>query len=505
MSPLWMALPIALPLAGGALLLALPDSARWQRSVSLSACSVHLAVAIALLLAADQGTATHLLVGNWPAPFGIVLTLDRLAALMLALTAFLGWLVSLHSTGGSDRRAPHFHALLQFQLMGLNGAFLTGDLFNLFVWFELLLIASYALLLHGANAEQLRAGLRYVVYNLLASALFLVALALIYAQAGTLNLADLARVIASLPAEQSGLLQIAATLLLLVFAVKAGLLPLGFWLPGSYSVAPAAVAALFAIMTKVGVYAILRVGTTLFADTAMAAQAARFLLPVGLITLAVATLGSLAARGLRSLIAWLVMAAAGLLIAALALGSGAAQAAALYYLIQTTLTAACLFMLADLIAARRGDRGDQLELRAPLIAPRGLTLMFALALVAAAGLPPLPGFLGKALILQASLAHPAAPWVWGIVLASSLGILIALTRAWSQLVWNRSAARDSAAEVTDPRAWLSPALLLAGLIALSAQAGPVQRYLQAAAEQLQRPQNQAVLDLAPQPRPEIHP
>lgn len=492
-----IAWPILWPLLCAALLLFVPN-AQMQRWISIAACSLQLALAIALIGIADQEQPLVHLAGNWPAPFGIALVLDRLAALMLLLTAALGLIVAAAAFRDLDTRAPHFHALLQFQLMGLSGAWLTGDLFNLFVWFELLLIASYALLLHGAGGPQIRAGLRYVVYNLIGSALFLIALALIYAAAGTLNLADLARVLPELPATAGDLTAVGLTLLLLVFAIKAALLPLSFWLPGSYGAAPTLVAALFALMTKVGVYALLRVQSALH-DTHPVLGALEILLyHGGLLSMCVAALGALAAGSLRALAAHWIMASAGLLVASTAGGHAGAFAAALYYLLQTTLCAAAAYALVVPLAHARGVAADRLDVRGPLQATRSLTVAVALLLLAGAGLPPLPGFFGKALLLQ-SISDPL---YWGAVLLSSLLLLLAAARAYSQWIWNHLPTSGTNAVSAG---W--PALCLLGALAgLSIGAEPIHRYTRAAAAQLiAAPTLQpAVLEQAPLPRLEIH-
>src|SRR5690606_2213561 len=224
--------------------------------------------------------------GDWPAPFGIVLVLDRLSALMLVLTAAVALFSLLHAVQGQDRAGPLYHPLFQLQLVGLNGAFLTGDLFNLFVFFEILLIASYCLLVHGSTAPRLRAGVHYVVLNLAGSSLFLIAVGTLYGVTGTLNMADMAQKVALLGAPDAALVRSAALLLLVVFALKAALVPLYFWLPAAYSAASAPVAALFAIMTKVGVYSIVRVYTLIFGSGGgVAAEVATpWLLPLALLT-----------------------------------------------------------------------------------------------------------------------------------------------------------------------------------------------------------------------------
>jgi multicomponent K+:H+ antiporter subunit D len=249
-----------MPLMAGAICLLLEQrSPLLARALSIGTTVLLLGVALYLAGVAATGTVHSYLLGNWKAPFGIVLALDRLSALMLVLTAVVAVASVLYARGGAargahDEQGPHYHALFQFQLMGLNGAFLTADLFNLFVFFEVLLIASYGLLLHGGGASRLKAAIHYVGFNLTGSALFLIAVALLYGITGTLNMADLAQRVAVLGPEKATLVRSAALLLIVVFGVKAALLPLYFWLPDTYRAAAAPVAALFAIMTQVGVY-----------------------------------------------------------------------------------------------------------------------------------------------------------------------------------------------------------------------------------------------------------
>ena len=260
-------------------------------------------------------------VGDWPAPFGIVLVLDRLAALMLAIAAVIALAALAAAVAGErpwDARGRFFHPLFQFQLMGLNGAFLTGDLFNLFVFFEVLLVASYCLLLHGQGDARLRAGLHYVVVNLAASALFLVGVALLYSITGTLNLADLALRVPRVPPPDAPLVRAAALLLLVVFGVKAAAFPLYLWLPRAYAAAAAPVAALFALMTKVGVYSIVRVHGVVFGPDAgeAALVAAPWLAPAALATALLGVVGALAAPTLGRMAAYLTVASVGTLLIA---------------------------------------------------------------------------------------------------------------------------------------------------------------------------------------------
>ncbi|NJL08925.1 MAG: monovalent cation/H+ antiporter subunit D, partial [Methylacidiphilales bacterium] len=251
------------------------------------------AVALLLLQRAGSGSIDVYALGNWPAPFGIVLVLDRLAAVMVALCAVLALPVLVYAAGGTDARGRHFHALFQFQIAGLNGAFLTGDLFNLFVFFEVLLLASYGLLTHGNGRARARAGLAYVVLNLTGSALFLIALGLLYGTLGTLNMVDMAGALARVPAADQALVRTAAALLIAVFALKAALFPLSFWLPRVYGAASAPAAALFAIMTKVGVYALLRISTVTFSGAPVTADLLQpWLMPLAIATIAAGTLGA---------------------------------------------------------------------------------------------------------------------------------------------------------------------------------------------------------------------
>lgn len=245
----WIIAPVLLPAVLAAVqTLTMRHHPLLQRVFSLAGVVAVLAVALGLTLHAATGAIEVYELGNWPAPFGIVLVLDRLSALMVLLTAVLAGLVLLYAIGsGWDQRGNNFHPLFQFQLMGIFGAFLTGDAFNLFVFFEVLLIASYGLMIHAGGARRLKAGVQYVIYNLLGSTLFLFALGTLYAVTGTLNMADLAVRAAEIPVEDSALLRVGAMLLFLVFAIKAALLPLHFWLPETYAEAPAPVAALFAI------------------------------------------------------------------------------------------------------------------------------------------------------------------------------------------------------------------------------------------------------------------
>jgi multicomponent K+:H+ antiporter subunit D len=379
--------------------------------------------------------------------------------------------------------------------MGLNGAFLTGDLFNLFVFFEVLLTASYGLLLHGRGAERLRAGFHYVVVNLAASALFLLGAALLYAVTGTLTLADLALRVPQVAPPEVPLVRAAALLLLAVFAVKAAVFPLYLWLPRAYAAAPPPVAALFAIMTKVGVYAIVRVHGSVFGADAGAAAlvAGPWLLWGALATAALGAVGAFAAATLARMVAYLAVASVGTLLVGVAVSSGASLGAALYYLVHSTLAIAALFLLAERIAAQRAVAGDRFAPDAPVAEALALGAAFAVGAASVAGLPPFSGFVGKLALLQSTAALPATALVWTVLLATGFVAMIALARAGSALFWKTV---DAAPAARGPAAGLAPVLaLLACGMALAIGAAPVQRYTDAAARQLadQRPYAAAVL------------
>jgi formate hydrogenlyase subunit 3/multisubunit Na+/H+ antiporter MnhD subunit len=346
-------LPIAVPLLAGAAMLLVSESRHTTRLVlAFTSLLVQLGAALALLIVTSDATREVwpegiyvYAIGSWPAPFGIVLVVDRLSALMLTLTAIVGLATVLYSTAHWDRPGQPFHPLNQFLLVGLNGAFLTGDLFNLFVFFEVLLAASYGLLLRGVGTRRVRDTLHYVAVNLVASYLFLLGVALIYGTLGTLNMADLLGRSAVLAPSDRSLFHVGAALLGVAFLVKAASWPLNFWLPSSYTAAVPPVSAGFALLTKVGVYAVLRIGTLMGEDQAAAAILGPILFYLGLVTLASGTIGMLATQHLKRLVSYSVIVSSGLLLAALGLGDEALTAPVLFYLVTSVLTSAAFFML----------------------------------------------------------------------------------------------------------------------------------------------------------------
>lgn len=496
----WIIAPVVLPaLLAPVIAFVMRHDIVLARAFSIAGTVALSVIALALAILAAGGETHVYELGNWPAPFGIVLVLDRFSALMLLLTSALALGVVVYAAAtGWDKRGQHFHALFQFQLMGIAAAFLTGDAFNLFVAFEVLLIASYGLMIHGGGKARLRAGLQYVIMNLAGSTLFLFALGTIYATTGTLNIADLAVKVQEIPAQDAALVRVAAVLLLGVFAIKAALFPVHFWLPATYSNAPGPVAALFAIMTKVGAYAILRIFSVVFPDTTTATGSlpGDVLLVLALVTLAIGSFGVLGARRLLPLVSFSVLGSMGMLFLALSAFEPGATGAALYYLVHSTFAAAVLFLIADLVIAQRGDANDRLIAAPPVVQNGLLATLFMVGAIAMTGMPPLSGFLGKLLILDAVRDEPAAVLIWGAILVGSLMTIVGFARAGSLVFWkSTSVAPETQPEpdegVTVKAPETAPGLavgavvgLLAILVGLSVLAGPGTAYLADTAAQI---------------------
>lgn len=492
----WIILPVLLPaLLAPIIGFVMRHDIGLARIASVAGAALLVAISIGLTVTALSGETQVYALGDWPAPFGIVLVLDRLSSLLVLLTSVLGLLVLIHAIAtGWDARGRHFHALFQFQLMGISGAFLTGDIFNLFVFFEVLLIASYGLMIHGGGKDRMRAGLQYVVINLAGSTLFLFALGVLYSSTGTLNMADIALRLQEADPAEAALIRVAAMLLMIVFAVKAALFPVQFWLPATYANAPAPVAALFAIMTKVGAYAIIRVHTVSFGPGIEATQdiAGTWLFPAALVTIAIGALGVLGARQLLPLIAFSVVGSMGTLMIAVAALTPQAMAAALYYLVHSTLAAAALFLLADLVLARRD--GQALAPRMAMTQTGLLAALFFGGAIAMTGMPPLSGFLGKLLVLDALRAPGQIGWAWSAILAGSLVTIVGFVRAGSDVFWKTRPAEapgpaepsgDAAPTQRLTVAELAPVMVILGLMAgLAAFAGPAMTFADDATAQL---------------------
>jgi len=490
-------LPIAIALLAAALTLLVGERRlAQQRAIVWVAIGLMLLCAVLAVYRTSSGQMFVYLMSNWRAPFGIALVIDKLSAIMLLLTALIGAVVMAAQTRGGRPVGTYFYPLFMLQLMGLNGAFLTADLFNLFVFFEVLLAASYGMLLQHADRARTNAATHYVVINLLGSALFLIAAALLYGVTGTLNMADLSQKINAVGPQSRALVAAAGFLLLVVFAIKAALLPLNFWLTGTYRAATLPVAALFALMTKVGVVAIARTLTLIYPDGGLInSHMSQALLVIAPLTMLVAACGALSARDVSTLIGWSVVGSAGMLVTAFAIGEPKAISGALFYLIGSTLATALLFLNAANL--------DQASARATADTDSGSRrwawtgAFFLIGAAVMAGLPPFSGFIGKATILAASTSHPAQTWLWTVVLLAALLSILAYARMGSRLFWKRDAALA-------PGSSFVPAGVLAiALASLTMFAAPVQRYTDQAAAELKRPQIMIgnVLGKIPQQKP----
>jgi len=508
-------IPILLPLTSAAVMLLLDERRRAVKGgIGMATTVALLITSIVLLRLADMmppgsGVRTYQL-GNWPAPFGIVLVLDRLSALMLVLTSVLGIAALLYSLARWHRMGPRFHTIFQLQLMGLNGAFLTGDLFNLFVFFEVLLAASYGLVLHGDGVARVRAGLAYIAINLTGSFLFLIGASLVYGVTGTLNMADFAARIPTLAPGDASLVAAAAAILGTAFLMKAGAWPLNFWLPTTYAAASAPAAAIFAIMSKLGIYVILRLWTLVFGVEAgpLAGFGGDGLLVIGMLTIVFGTVGVLAAQSLPRLAGCSVLVSSGTLIAAIGTGGGAVIGSALFYLVSSTLGIAAFFLLIELIERMRDPGADVLAVtmeaygegdddpeEVGIAIPATVALLggsFIACALLLAGLPPLAGFIGKFGMMAAMLktdgaAVRASAWMLiGLLTVSGLAILIAMTRTGISSFWAR--LDDSVPRVRVIE--MAPVLCLLLLcLGLTVGGGPAMRYMEATTKALQTPQD----------------
>jgi multicomponent Na+:H+ antiporter subunit D len=379
-------------------------------------------------------------ISAWPAPFGITLVADLLAAMLVVAVGVVGVSVTGVAFAGVDprREAFGYHPLIQILLMGVAGAFLTGDLFNLYVWFEVMLVASFVLMALHRTSAQVEAAFKYVTLNLIASSIFLTALGLLYGAAGTLNMADLARVWPTIAAP--GVDAVLAVLFVIAFSVKAGLFPLFFWLPASYHTPPSAIGAVFAgLLTKVGVYALIRVFTLLF----QGAPAALFmlLLAMSAVTMVIGLVAAMNERDFRRILSFNLVGHIGYTTASLSILTPAALAGAIFYVLHHIVVITNLFLVSGVLLRLRrstdmaglgGLYRDQ-----PAFAALAMVPIFSLA-----GVPPLSGFLGKLAILQGTFAAKAY-WVGAVVLVVGLLTLLSMARTWADGFWRPSSgARD---------------------------------------------------------------
>jgi multicomponent K+:H+ antiporter subunit D len=530
--------PVVVPLLAATLMLLLGEKRRRLASiVNIAATAAALVVALAILRRVDAegvpGTIGVYLASNWEAPFGIVLVADRLSALMLVLSGVVSLATAVYAAASWSRAGVYFHPLFQIQVLGLNGAFLTGDLFNLFVFFEVALAASYGLLLHGSGRARVRAGLHYIAVNLLASSLFLVGLAMLYGVLGTLSMADIAVKLPLVAEADRALLHAGAAILAVTFLTKAAIWPLNAWLVPAYLAASAPVGALFALMTKLGIYAILRLSTLAF--SADAGPSAHFGEPIllygGLVTGAFGILGLMASLRLGRIAAFSVIVSSGTLLAAIGVGVAAVTSTALFYLLSATLAASLLFLLVELV--ERQGIGRNRALRPDVDAEPGedtnlddeeaalvgrvipmsqamLGLAFIACALLVAGLPPLSSFAAKVTLLASlsgavglglSTAPVTAIWCFfGLLLVSGLVATVSLTRTGIRSFWSPSVEPA-------PRLRLAEGVPVLALILacawLTVRAELVLRYTSATADALYAPAAyiDAVLSTRPIPGP----
>jgi multicomponent Na+:H+ antiporter subunit D len=446
MSSVLAPLPVLLPLLGAAGALLVGRHPRTQRALSLLVLTAVLAVSVVLLLQADSSGPTAVSVGGWPVPLGIVLVVDRLSALMLvvASTVALGVLVFAVGQGSADgsEETPLsiFHPTFLVLIAGVSNAFLAGDLFNLYVGFEILLMASYVLLTLGGSAPRVRAGITYVVVSLTSSLIFLAAIGLVYASTGTVTMAQLAIRLGELPDGMQLLLQ---SMLLIAFCIKAAVFPLSAWLPDSYPTAPAPVTAVFAgLLTKVGVYAIIRTQTLLFPGGGLD----DLLMWAGLATMIMGILGAVAQTDIRRMLSFTLVSHIGYMVFGIALGTAAGLAGAVFYVAHHIAIQTTLFLVAGLIERQGGstsvNRLGGLAKRSPLLA-----VLFFVPAMNLAGIPPFSGFIGKLGLLEAGVADgsPLAMTLVAGGVVTSLLTLLAVARVWTRAFW-RPASQEPFAD-----------------------------------------------------------
>jgi multicomponent K+:H+ antiporter subunit D len=505
--------PVLIPMLAAGIIVLLAEQRRPVKlMIGVGSAILGLGASVALLVWVSAKGPIVYRPGDWPVPFGIALAVDRFSAVMLIVAWVLGMCALVFAAARWHRAGVHFPAMFQLQLMGLSGAFVTADIFNLFVFFEILLAASYGLLLHGSGRSRVRASVRYVAINLTASSLFLLGIAIIYGVTGTLNMAELAAGVSGASVGNRHLVDAGASLLAVAFLIKAAAWPLNFWLAPAYGAATAPVAALFAVLTKVGVYALVRLWTLMFVGGPLAGFGANALLACGLTTAAFAAMGMMASHRFAAQVSFGVIASAGTLVAALGLGNEWALAGAIFYLVASALASSASFLLVDLI--ERWQAGGTIVEEAPFLTAKleanefnlddeqspligrpfpASTALLGLAYVGCvlliAGLPPQPTFIGKLAMLSATIVSSEGDRAFAardqafvaVLLGCGLVMLSALTRTGIRTFWSRTEREPPRvrAEEGIPVLLL---LLLCGV--LTVWAGPAMEIARAAAHSL---------------------
>jgi len=496
-------LPIVVPLLTLVVCAALWRQKRLQRLASLAGSLALLAAAVALLRAVFDGAVIASDVGAWRAPFGISLVADLFSAAMVVITGIMATAVSVFAFAERDGEPvnPFFHPLYHGLLLGVSGAFLTGDLFNLYVWFEVMLIASFGLLTVGGSRAQLDAGIKYVMLNLVATTLFLVAVGMLYGATGTLNMADLSRSLAQ--ASNPGLVTTLAVLLLIAFGSKAAVFPLFFWLPASYHTASAPVAAIFAaLLTKVGVYAIIRVFTLVFpGETGYVGNAIGV---IAALTMVTGVLGAAAHYDVRRILSFHIISQIGYMLIGLAVATPLALAGSILYVLHHIVVKANLFLVAGAMRLAGGSfdvrRSGGLHRTAPLLA-----MLFLVPAMSLAGIPPLSGFWAKYVVVKSSLdaGHVALA---AVALAVGLLTLYSMLKIWNEAFWKtppegseRSRQQWLASPATRATMLLPIAALAAITLTIGIAAEPFVDFSIRAANQLLEPGAYVEAVLGPDP------
>ncbi|TVQ80313.1 MAG: Na+/H+ antiporter subunit D [Flavobacteriales bacterium] len=438
--------PILLPLLSAIVMMFFWSKPREQRVISVVGHFFTLISAIFVATRTMKGDIYTLFAGNWEAPYGIVFVGDALSGALVALASFSALAVSIFSAGsiGNGRASFGFFPILQFLLMGLNGSFLAGDLFNLYVWFEVIIISSFVLITLGSEKAQLEGAMKYVTMNLLASIIFLTGIAMLYGLLGSLNLADLSRRIAESP--DIGLINTAAVLLLVGFGIKSALFPMYFWLPASYHTPPAAVSAIFGgLLTKVGVYAMFRVFSLLFIDDPFIRKT---IIILAILSMIAGALGAMVQENIRKIFSYLIISHIGFMFAGLGLFTELAIIGAIFYLFHDIIAKTNAFLISGIIYKIRGsfrlENIGGLYNQFPYV-----SILFALALFSLVGTPPLSGFWPKLYLLQGAFADLNAWMMFGILLASLL-TLLAVVKIWIAAFWKKPQVRK---EIQERAVW----------------------------------------------------
>ena len=481
-------LPVILPLVAAALCIVFARLRIVQRVITLTVLAVDVTANCILLARVDDDGIAVTQAGGVRLPVGITLVVDRFAAIMLVVSSLMLFAVLIYAIGQGDveRRYAAFHPVYMVLAAGVSASFVTGDLFNLFVAFEMMLMASYVLLTLGGRPDQVRSGMSYVVISLVASTFFIVALAMIYGATGTVNMAELAE---RMPEVSPGVRTGFSLLLIGVFGIKAGLFPLFFWLPDSYPTAPFAITAVFAgLLTKVGVYAIIRTQTLLFPIDAR--QGTLLLIAAGL-TMIVGVFGALSQDDIKRMLSFHIVSHIGYMIMGLALFTLAGVAGAVFYTVHHIVVKTALFLVAGLVE-RRGGTGRLSHLGGMMHTAPMIALLFALPALSIAGLPPFSGFVGKFALVDAGIAAHQ----WGIVvvsLAVSLLTMYVMVRIWSDVFWGAApddgtpAATLATTRSIAPLMWVSTAVVVLFTVGLMIFAGPLYDFSERAAADLLDP------------------